>query len=194
MWPYSMHRHLGRGRQQVVHERASRAGCRRRRRRGPRSSAPPMPCTVPPAIWPSTTLGLIIGPQSSLDDVAQQRRPRRSRRRPRTCTTWVALAQIDRWLGGVARARLEAGRHARRQRRAARSTRSSAISAKRDADRRRAAHDRPAAGQLDVVDRRLEPVRGDGDDALAQDRAPSRDRAGDHRAAAAAAGARAEAA
>ena len=29
-------------------------------------SAPPMPCTVPPAIWPSTTLGLIIGPQSSL--------------------------------------------------------------------------------------------------------------------------------
>src|SRR5207302_836134 len=26
---------------------------------------PPMPCTTPPAIWPSTTLGLIIGPQSS---------------------------------------------------------------------------------------------------------------------------------
>ena len=30
------------------------------------NNAPPMPCTVPPAIWPSTTLGLIIGPQSSL--------------------------------------------------------------------------------------------------------------------------------
>ena len=29
-------------------------------------SAPPMPCTTPPAIWPSTTFGLIIGPQSSL--------------------------------------------------------------------------------------------------------------------------------
>ncbi len=25
-----------------------------------------MPCTVPPAIWPSTTFGLIIFPQSSL--------------------------------------------------------------------------------------------------------------------------------
>ena len=25
-----------------------------------------MPCTTPPAIWPSTTVGLIITPQSSL--------------------------------------------------------------------------------------------------------------------------------
>ena len=30
------------------------------------SSAPPMPCTAPPAIWPSTTDGLIMTPQSSL--------------------------------------------------------------------------------------------------------------------------------
>ena len=28
--------------------------------------APPMPWTVPPAIWPSTTFGLIMRPQSSL--------------------------------------------------------------------------------------------------------------------------------
>jgi len=29
-------------------------------------STPPMPCTTPPAICPSTTMGLIMTPQSSL--------------------------------------------------------------------------------------------------------------------------------
>ena len=29
------------------------------------SRTPPMPCTTPPKIWPSTTIGLIIFPQSS---------------------------------------------------------------------------------------------------------------------------------
>ena len=52
---------------------------------------------------------------------------------------------------------------------------------------------RPAVGELDVVDRGLEPVRGDGRDAVAEDRRRVADRARRHRAAAAAGRPRTEA-
>ncbi len=48
------------------------AGCRRRRRRSARAARRRCPARCRPAIWPSTTFGLIIGPQSSRDDVTQQ--------------------------------------------------------------------------------------------------------------------------
>ena len=107
-----------------------------------------MPCTVPPAIWPSTTFGLIIGPQSSLTMY----------RRSVTCPvststsqvqTCVALAQMNGRSARVAR-RWPRARPARPGGGPATGTR--ARRARATTPRRRGAADAgPAVGELDVV-------------------------------------------
>src|SRR6478672_7365024 len=53
------------------------------------SSTPPMPCTTPPKICPSTTMGLIIFPQSS---DTMYRSTRGSQVSPSTSTTQMCVA------------------------------------------------------------------------------------------------------
>ena len=55
----------------VVHERAGEELAARRRRRTCSPSAWPMPCTMPPCSWPSSSVWLMTRPQSSTAGVAQ---------------------------------------------------------------------------------------------------------------------------
>ena len=115
----------GRHRVELVHEKrarlrpaASRNPCRSRstagrhhRRRWLRSSAWPMPCTMPPCAWPSTSSGLMTTPKSLTKVYLHHldHRRYRGRPRPRRC--------------GSRSGRPKAGRHRCRRRRGLRQLR-----------------------------------------------------------------------
>ena len=149
-----------------------------------------MPCAVPPGDLALDDVRVDHGAAVLDRDVSQQRDAAgRDVDLARARVRGVRPVRTGHRL--VAAARLEARRHVGRER-VGLEVRDLRDLRERHALCRRAAHTCPAGAELDVGGRGLQEVRGDGDDAVTKHRRGLGDRAGQHRAAAAAAGARAE--